>query len=82
MDSRKTVALALAVMMVVVVFSATVPLESEGVDGATPISSDDLLNLITIDENKTATLTLTTDCLVNSTGNNFYFYNGNVILFS
>ena len=75
MDSRKTVALALAVMMVVVVFSATVPLESEGVDGATPISSDDLLNLITIDENKTATLTLTTDCLVNSTGNNFYFYN-------
>lgn len=33
MDSRKTVALALAAMMVAVVFSATVPLESEGTSG-------------------------------------------------
>lgn len=75
MDSRKTVVLALAVMMAAVVFSAMVPLESEGVDSATPISSDDLLKLITVDENKTATLTLTTDYVVNSAGNNFYFYN-------
>lgn len=42
MDSRKTVALALVVMMVAVVFSATVPLESEGVNGAEEITSDEL----------------------------------------
>ena len=48
MDSRKTVALALAVMMVAVVFSATVPLESEGVDGAQNITNDALLDKKTL----------------------------------
>ena len=52
MDSRKTVALALAVMMVAVVFSATVPLESEGVEGTEEITSDQLLQMIQNNDGK------------------------------
>ena len=76
MDSRKTVALALAVMMVAMVFSATVPLESEGVENAEEITSNQLLNKIVV-ENGVATLTLDKNYYVSSTGNNFYFYNFN-----
>lgn len=72
MDSRKTVALALVVMMVAVVFSATVPLESEGVNGAEEITSDELLQMI---QNNDGKATLTLDKNYHVTGNNFYFYN-------
>ena len=71
MDSRKTVALALAVMMVAVVFSATVPLESEGVDGAQNITNDALLDKINLNESDgVATLTLEENYYI--TDNNHY----------
>ena len=75
MDSRKTVALALAVMMVAVVFSATVPLESEGVEGAQEITNSELLGKIKLNESDgVATLTLDDNYYITDNNHNLYLY--------